>query len=100
MTEAETVTIQAPADRVLIQPDEAVKASPGGIVLPDRSRSAVNSGIVISVGPGHLLDAGGYQPLSVKVGQRVWFSEIAGQKIEVDGEEYISMFEQEVIAYR
>lgn len=92
--------IRAVADRVLVQPDEAPKASPGGIIMPDRSRSAVNAGTVVSVGPGHQLAGGGYQPLSVEVGERVWFSEVAGQKIEVDGAEYISMFEAEIIAAR
>lgn len=85
-------------ERILVKPDEAETQSPGGIVLPDQSRSSANRGVVVAVGPGRYLDNGERLAMDVTEGDRVVFQKYSGVEVEIEGETYFAMTEQDLIA--
>lgn len=100
MSKAETgVPIQPLHDRVLIKElgeEEMFKTSASGIIIPDSGKDEGGKrGKVIAVGEGKV-DDGVRVPVSVKIGQIVLYS--WGDKIKVDGEEYVIVRESEIIA--
>ena len=86
-------------DRVIVNPQEAVEMSKGGIILPDTaSKEKPMEGIVTAVGPGKMSKDGKRMALEVKNNDRVIFSKYAGTEIKVDGETYLIMREEDVLA--
>ncbi len=85
-------------DRVIIKRMEEETTSPGGIVIPDTAAEKPIKGEVIAVGTGKLLDSGEVRPLDVKVGDRVLFGKYGGTEVKIDGEEYLVMREEDVMA--
>jgi chaperonin GroES len=62
-------------DRVIIKREEVESKSAGGIVLTGSAAEKSTRGKIIAVGKGRVLDNGDVQPLDVKVGDSVIFSE-------------------------
>ena len=70
-------------DYVLVEPDGVDELTPGGIALPEnRERDAVETGTVVSAGPGKLLKDGARAPMSVKAGDRVIYSQYGGTDLQ------------------
>ena len=86
------------ADRVLIKPSEEKERTKGGIVLPDTAKEKPQEGEVIAVGEGKRTDDGKLIPLTVKVGDRVLYGKYSGTEITVDGEEYLIVREDDILA--
>ena len=85
-------------DRVLIKRLEAAEKTAGGIVLPDAAKEKPKKGKVIAVGEGKQLDSGEKVTSQVKKGDIVLFGSFAGTEITVEGEEYMLMSEDEILA--
>ena len=85
-------------DRVLIKRVEEETTSPGGIVLPGTAAEKPSRGRVIAVGRGKLMENGEIRPLDVKAGDHVLFGKYSGNEVKVDGEDYIVMREDEIVA--
>jgi len=85
-------------DKVLVKRSEAEEKTPGGIVLPDTAKEKPKEGKVIELGSGKQLESGEKVDFQVKVGQRVLFASYAGTEVTVDGEEYILMSEDDILA--
>jgi chaperonin GroES len=85
-------------DRVLVQRIEEMQVTKGGIYIPDTAKEKPIEGRVIAVGPGKMSDQGHRMPLHVKEGDRVLFSKYAGSEIKVEGEEYLMMREDDILA--
>ena len=85
-------------DRILIRQTDAEDKTSGGIILPDSAQEKQQSGTVIAVGPGKMLDSGARGELSVKVGDEVFYGKYAGTDIELDDETYIIVRENDVLA--
>jgi chaperonin GroES len=85
-------------DRVVVLPKEAEEVTAGGIVLPDTAKEKPQRGSVVAVGPGKLLDSGERGTLSVKEGDEVIYSKYGGSEIEIDGEDYKILREQDILA--
>lgn len=98
MAKTKTPTIVPLGERVLIQRVQAEETTTGGIVLPDRAKEKPKEGVVMSTGKGRRLEDGGFADLSVSKGDRVLFSSYAGTEVKVDGEEYLIMNEDEILA--
>ena len=98
MAKTKTPTIVPLGDRVLLQRVEAEEKTRGGIVLPDSAKEKPKEGIVISVGKGRVLEGGKRSDLTVKKGNRVLFSSYAGTEVKLEGEEYLIMGEDEILA--
>ena len=85
-------------DRVLIKRVEEETKTAGGIVLPGTAAEKPSRGNVIAVGQGKLLEKGDIRPLDVKAGDLVLFGKYSGSEVKVDGEDYIIMREDEIMA--
>jgi chaperonin GroES len=70
----------------------------GGIIIPDTAKEKPQQGTVIAVGNGKANDNGKRIPLDVKAGDRILFGKYSGQEIKLDGEEYLIVKEDEVLA--
>ena len=92
------VAQRAGHDRVIIQRLDAETKSPGGIVIPDSAAEKPIRGKVIAVGKGKILEDGNVRPLDVKVGDHILFGKYSGTEVKVDGEEYLVMREEDVMA--
>src|SRR4051812_45799438 len=85
-------------DRVIIQRLEEGEQKVGGIIIPDSAQEKPVQGKVISAGSGKSKDDGKRVPLEVKAGDRILFGKYSGQEIKLDGDEYLIMREDEVLA--
>lgn len=85
-------------DRIVVKQVEAEAKTAGGIVLPDSAKEKPKEGIVVTVGSGRLLDSGERAPLQVKEKDRVIFRSYGSEVLKVDGEEYLIMSEDDVLA--
>ena len=85
-------------DRVVLKRIEEGEQKVGGIIIPDTAKEKPQQGKVIAVGNGKVKDDGTRIPLDVKAGDRILFGKYSGQDIKLDGEEYLIMREDEVLA--
>ena len=85
------------ADRVVIKSDEAVETTKSGIVLPGSAKEKPQMAEVVAVGPGGLVDGKEINML-VKEGDKVIYSEYAGTKVKLDGEEVIIVRQADILA--
>ena len=84
-------------DRVVVRRIEAEEKTAGGIIIPDTAKEKPQQGKVIAVGLGKREKAERV-PLDVKEGETILFGKYSGQDIKIDGEEYLIMREDEVLA--
>ena len=91
-------TIRPLDDRVVLKILEAEEVSLGGIVLPDTAKEKPQRGKVTAVGEGSRTKSGTRIKLDVKKGDTVLFGKYAGSDIEIDGEEYKIVRENEILA--
>ena len=85
-------------DRVLVQRTAAEETSKGGIILPDSAKEKPAEGTVIAVGAGKLDENGERLAMTVKVKDRVLFSSYAGSEIKLDGDDFLILSEDEILA--
>jgi len=85
-------------DRVLVQRVEEMQVTKGGIFIPDTAKEKPVEGKIIAVGPGKVNEQGNRIPLAVKAGDRVLFGRYAGSEIKIEGEEYLMMREEDILA--
>ena len=85
-------------DKIVVKRVQAEEKTSGGIVLPDSAKEKPKEGVVVALGSGKLLDNGGRAEFQVKEKDRVIFSSYAGTEIKVDGEEFLIMNEDDVLA--
>lgn len=57
----------------------------------------LTSGIVRAIGAGKKLPDGSLESMDVAVGDHILFGEYTGQKVTIDGKDYLMMRENEVI---
>ncbi len=85
-------------DKVLVKRVEAEEKTAGGIVLPDTAKEKPKRGIIEAVGEGKLLESGKRGKLQVKKGDEVLFTSYGGTEVKIDGEEYLIMGEEDILA--
>src|SRR5216117_1997919 len=85
-------------DRIIIQRLEEGEQKVGVIIIPDSAKEKPQQGKVIVAGNGKTKDDGQRTPLDVKAGDLILFGKYSGQEIKLDGEEYLIMREDEVLA--
>ena len=83
-------------NNILVKLDEKEDVSDGGIVLINSVRETPNTGEIIAVGPGTLLDNGKIRPVSVKPTDRVMFGSYSGSPITLMGEKFVLLTEEEL----
>jgi len=85
-------------DRVLVRRVAEEEKTKGGIIIPDSAKEKPQQGKVYAVGAGKVKEDGTRQPLDVKDGDTILFGKYSGQEIKIDGEEYLIMREDEILA--
>ena len=95
---ASNVKIRPLQDRVLIKRIDEQEQIRGGIIIPDTAKEKPQEAEVIAVGPGKLDDDGKRQPIDVKVGDKVLVGKYSGSDIKVDGQDYVILREDEILA--
>ncbi len=85
-------------DKIVVKRLEAEEKTAGGIVLPDSAKEKPKQGKVLSLGEGKRLDNGQRAVFQVKEGDRVLFTSYAGNEVTIDGEEYLIMTEDDILA--
>jgi chaperonin GroES len=70
----------------------------GGIIIPDSAKEKPQQGKVLAAGNGKTKDDGQRIALDVKPGDLILFGKYSGQEIKLDGEEFLIMREDEVLA--
>ena len=85
-------------DKLVVKRLEAEDKTAGGILLPDSAKEKPKQGKILSLGDGKLLENGKRAAFLVKEGDRVLFSSYAGNEVNVDGEEYLIMSEDDILA--
>ena len=92
------VTIKPLEDRILVQPLEAEKTTASGLVIPDTAKEKPQEAEVVAVGPGKLNDEGKRAPMDVQEGDRVLMGKYSGSEIKIDGNDYVILREEEILA--
>ena len=84
-------------DRVVLKQLEAEETTKSGIVLPGQAQEKPQQAEVIAVGPGGVVE-GKEVKMEVKVGNKVIYSKYAGTEVKLDGEEYIIVKQNNILA--
>ncbi|HZT83699.1 MAG TPA: co-chaperone GroES [Gemmataceae bacterium] len=87
-------------DRIVVRRFEAQDKTVGGILLPDTAKAKPQKGEVLAVGPGRLLKDGTRRPLQVQKGDKVLFTNWAGDEFREGrtGSNILLMREEDVLA--
>jgi chaperonin GroES len=85
-------------DRVLVKRTEELTVTKGGIVIPDTAKEKPIEGKVVAVGPGKMSEQGQRMALQVKAGDKVLFGKYSGTEIKVEGDEFLMMREEDILA--
>lgn len=86
-------------DKILVKRDAAETKTASGLFLPEKAKEAPKTGTVQAVGTGTVNhDTGNLIPLTIKTGDKVLFSSYSGTEIKLNGQEYLVMSEEEVLA--
>ncbi len=85
-------------DRLIVKREAEERKSPGGIVIPDTATEKPTFGKVIAVGKGKVLENGEVRAPDVKTGDKILFGKYSVTEVKVDGEEFVVMREEDVMA--
>ncbi len=85
-------------DRVMVKRLEAGEEKQGGIIIPDSAKEKPQQAMVEAVGSGKILEDGKRTPVDVKPGDRILFGKYSGAEIKIEGQEYLILREDEILA--
>jgi chaperonin GroES len=85
-------------DRVVLRPSAHEEMTKSGIVIPDTVKEKPQEGMILSVGPGRVLDDGKREAMDVKVGQKVLYGKYAGTEFKVDEVELLIVSQKDILA--
>ena len=85
------------SDRVVLKQCEAEETTKSGIILPGQAQEKPQQAEVIAVGPGGVVN-GKEVKMEVEVGNTVIYSKYAGTEVKLDGEEYIIVRQNDILA--
>ena len=85
-------------DRIIVKRVEEETKTAGGLFIPETAKEKPQRGKIIAAGNGKKTEDGKVLPLDVKVGDIVLFGKYAGTEVKVDGEDYLMMREDDILA--
>ena len=85
------------SDRVIVKRLEAETKTASGIIIPDAATEKPDQGEIVAIGNGKVSEDGKLLPMNVKVGDRVLFGKYSGQAFKIDGQELLTMREDDII---
>lgn len=84
-------------DRVVLKQEVAEETTKSGIVLTGQTKEKPQQAEVVAVGPGGVVD-GKEVTMMVSVGDKVIYSKYAGTEVELDGETYLIVKQNDILA--
>ena len=84
-------------DRVVLKQVEAEETTKSGLILTTSAQEKPQEAEVIAVGPGGMVD-GKEVTMQVKPGDKVIYSQYAGNEVKLEGEEYIIVRQNDILA--
>ena len=90
--------VQPLADRILIRRLDKSEEVVGGIIIPDTAKEKPREGEVVAVGPGRITKEGKRLALEISKGDRVLIGKYTGTEVKIDGDEYVILREEDVLA--
>lgn len=91
--------IRPTAGNVLLEPEEAVRQTASGIVLPESATGEKPQiGKVFSVGPDEVTDSGAKKIAPCKIGDKVYYKKWGGNEIKIEGKEYLFVKFEDILA--
>ena len=91
------MNIKPLADRIVIKMTEAEETTKSGIILAGNAKEKPQVAEVVAVGPGGCVD-GKEVTMLVSVGDKVIYSKYSGTEVELDGEEYLVVKQNDILA--
>tara|TARA_B100000902_G_C27022385_1_gene770280 strand:+ start:129 stop:515 length:387 start_codon:yes stop_codon:yes gene_type:complete len=85
--------IQPLSDRVLLEPQEAETKTASGLYIPDSAKEKPQQGKVVAVGKGKK-----DHNMTVKVGDIVLYGKYSGSELKYEGNDYLIMREEDILA--
>lgn len=86
-------------DHIIVKAVSREETSASGIIIPDTvDKERSERGEVIAVGPGRELDEGKRSTMEVNVGNKVLFKKYAPDEVKIDGQEYLIIRMDDVMA--
>jgi len=85
-------------DRIIVKRVEEETKTAGGLFIPETAKEKPQRGEIVATGNGKKTEDGKVLPLDVKVGDVVLFGKYAGTDIKVDGEDFLMMREDDILA--
>ncbi len=86
------VAMRPISNRVVVKPSPAEEMTKGGIIIPDTAKEKPQRGEIVAVGPGKE-----GEPMTVKVGDTVLYGKYSGQELQLNGDEYLIMREDDIL---
>ncbi|MEB3329023.1 MAG: co-chaperone GroES [Candidatus Sericytochromatia bacterium] len=93
---ATATKIRPLGDRVVVKVVKDEKTA-GGIFLPENAQEKPQTGEILAVGPGKILDNGSRQTIDVAAGDRILFAKYSGTEVKLDGETYLLLAEKDIL---
>lgn len=85
-------------NRVLVERLAQESKTSGGIIIPDTAKEKPLEGKIVAVGTGKRLKNGETRALSVNEGDKILFGKYAGTEIKIDGNDYLILKEDDILA--
>jgi chaperonin GroES len=85
-------------DRIIVKRLDEGEQKIGGIIIPDSAKEKPQQGKILAVGDGKVTEDGTRLAMDVRPGNVILFGKYAGQDIRIDGEDYLIVKEDEVLA--
>lgn len=85
-------------DRILVRREDAEIKTSGGIIIPETSQEKPSRGVVVAVGDGARDEKGNIIPMTLKVGDKIFFTKWGGTEVKIDDEDLLIMKESDVLA--
>ena len=85
-------------DRILVKRVEEETKTAGGLFIPETAKEKPQRGEVVAAGNGKKTEDGKVLPLDVKVGDKVLFGKYSGTEVKVDGDDFLMMREDDILA--
>lgn len=81
-------------NKIIVSAEKPEQKTGGGIIIPETAQEQQNKGTIVAVGPGLKGD-----PMVLKPGMIIRYSEHAGTPEEIDGKEYLIMTDKDVLYF-
>lgn len=92
------MNIKPLSNKIVLKPSEEEKMTQSGIMLPENAGEKSSKGEVLAVGPGKRNEKGEIIPLSVKIGDIVFYKKYGPEQVELDGQKYLIAEEEDILA--